>query len=242
MFDYPIRMCYPLRSITNQEQFVQAYDLIVSAGMRDTILAADYEDWSEVGWRGIMLHNGCMWVEFIDQQFRIIGIDKSGSSSYYEAVQIAVERERVLTGNTDKNYTPAQCYITNDSTVLIHIWHGEWPKARLDFYYLGRGAEKDFMRSPKISMECTVEFEGSCANNMYTGTYDNFKISLWDADCSGYDANSKTAYGFYITDLTAGAKHQSFLNTLKQESELEFSGNYYYYCSTTNLLDWTNGK
>ena len=238
MFKYPIRRSYPVKTITNPEEFVQAYDMIISPGMRDTILNATYKDWSEVGWRGIMLHNGCMWIDgSVHEGFYVKSLDKTGCKKYHEAYDLALQRERELVGDLDDAFVPVQCFITNDSATLVHIWHGDWPKARLDFYYLGQDKTKDFRQCPKVSVECTHSYEGSCGNDYYTGTYNGYQIQLWDADCGGEDTDY-TIYGFYIAGEAADPAHKSLIDTLRQYSDVEDVVQSYHYCQTTYLQDW----
>jgi hypothetical protein len=61
---YPFGREYPIPSIKNKAEFVKRYDQIFDATLQNKIIKSNpAKDWSEVGWRGIMLDRGDIWID-----------------------------------------------------------------------------------------------------------------------------------------------------------------------------------
>jgi hypothetical protein len=61
---FPLGRNYPIPNVKNKADFVKRYDQIFDATLKNEIIKSDPEkDWSEVGWRGIMLNQGTLWID-----------------------------------------------------------------------------------------------------------------------------------------------------------------------------------
>lgn len=70
---YPFSRDYPIPSIKNKAEFIKRYDQIFDVTLKNKIIKSNpAKDWSEVGWRGIMLNQGDIW---IDTDGRLISIN-----------------------------------------------------------------------------------------------------------------------------------------------------------------------
>lgn len=73
MISYPFKREYPIPEIKNKADFVKRYSEIFDATLKNEIIKSDpAKDWSEMGWRGIMLNRGTIW---IDTDGRLISIN-----------------------------------------------------------------------------------------------------------------------------------------------------------------------
>jgi hypothetical protein len=64
MFSYPFERQYPIPKIKNKQEFIKRYDEVFDAKLKSLIIKSKpSKDWSEVGWRGIMLYNGDLWMD-----------------------------------------------------------------------------------------------------------------------------------------------------------------------------------
>jgi hypothetical protein len=64
MFSYPFERQYPIPEIKNKQEFIKRYDEIFDTKLKSLIIKSKpSKDWSEVGWRGIMLYNGDLWMD-----------------------------------------------------------------------------------------------------------------------------------------------------------------------------------
>ncbi len=69
---YPLKRENPITSIKNKAEFIKRYDEIFDVALKNEIIKSNpAKDWSEVGWRGIMLNQGTIWFE-TDGQLRSI--------------------------------------------------------------------------------------------------------------------------------------------------------------------------
>jgi hypothetical protein len=73
MVRYPLKREIPIPTIKNKAEFVKRYDQIFDTKLRNEIIKSNVlNDWSEMGWRGIMLNQGNLW---IDTDGKIIAIN-----------------------------------------------------------------------------------------------------------------------------------------------------------------------
>jgi len=90
---YPLNRTYPIPPIKNKQEFVKRYKEVFDDNLTKKIINAKVAtDWKDVGWRGIMLLNGELWLDTdgkliavnhqsrleAKEQARLINIDKSG--------------------------------------------------------------------------------------------------------------------------------------------------------------------
>jgi hypothetical protein len=61
---YPLKRDYPIPPIHNKEEFKERFYEVFDQKLIDQIAQSDICQWSEVGWRGIMLDNGVVWMSF----------------------------------------------------------------------------------------------------------------------------------------------------------------------------------
>ena len=61
---YPLDRDYPIPSIRNKEEFIKRFHEVFDQKLIDNIAQSNIGQWTEVGWRGIMLDNGVVWMSF----------------------------------------------------------------------------------------------------------------------------------------------------------------------------------
>ncbi|MXO07463.1 hypothetical protein [Flavobacterium sp. HBTb2-11-1] len=72
-FKFPFKREYQIPLVKDKQDFVKRYDQIFDKALIEKITKSDpAKDWSEVGWRGIMLNRGDLW---IDTDGKIISIN-----------------------------------------------------------------------------------------------------------------------------------------------------------------------
>ena len=65
MISYPFHRDYPIKSIKDKKEFISRYDEIFDDSLKYKIIKSNpAKDWAEVGWRGIMLYRGDLWLDF----------------------------------------------------------------------------------------------------------------------------------------------------------------------------------
>lgn len=64
LISYPLRFDVPVPPIENNKEFVERFDEVFDSKTLELIASSDIEkDWSRVGWRGVMLDNGTIWLD-----------------------------------------------------------------------------------------------------------------------------------------------------------------------------------
>ncbi|MEI6748285.1 MAG: hypothetical protein WCM93_03905 [Bacteroidota bacterium] len=65
MISYPLEREYPVPEIKNKQEFIKRYNDIFDDGLKQMIIKSNLAtDWSDMGWRGIMLNDGVVWLDF----------------------------------------------------------------------------------------------------------------------------------------------------------------------------------
>jgi len=91
---YPFKRGYPIPSVKNKTEFIKRYDQIFDSDLKNEIIKSDpAKDWSQVGWRGIMLNQGTLWFDE-DGHLRSI-IYQSKIEKDQKSKLIAAEKEKL---------------------------------------------------------------------------------------------------------------------------------------------------
>lgn len=62
---YPFRREYPIAKIKNKQEFIKRYNELFDATLIKKIATSNPStDWSKMGWRGFMLLNGVVWLDY----------------------------------------------------------------------------------------------------------------------------------------------------------------------------------
>ena len=63
IMSFPLERQYPIPSIKNKKEFKQRFNEVFDDTLISKIANSTIDQWSEMGWRGIMLANGVIWIE-----------------------------------------------------------------------------------------------------------------------------------------------------------------------------------
>jgi hypothetical protein len=75
---YPFNREYPIPPIKNAKEFLERYDEVFDKKLIEMIVKSDpAKDWSAVGWRGIMLLNGELW---LDENGKLIAVNHQSNA------------------------------------------------------------------------------------------------------------------------------------------------------------------
>ncbi len=64
LVNYPLKRYEPFDDIENATQFVAHFSEMFDSTLIATISNSELDQWSEVGWRGVMLNNGIVWIDY----------------------------------------------------------------------------------------------------------------------------------------------------------------------------------
>jgi hypothetical protein len=61
---FPMGREYPIPAVKNKADFIKRYDQIFDSTLKNEIIKSNpAKDWAEMGWRGIMLNQGTLWID-----------------------------------------------------------------------------------------------------------------------------------------------------------------------------------
>jgi hypothetical protein len=90
MISFPLDREYPLPEVRRLGDFIRRYDEIFDSSLTNEIVNSMDSDWREVGWRGIMLRYGDLW---LDYDGRILAVNKL-SAVETQRRQAMIEQEK----------------------------------------------------------------------------------------------------------------------------------------------------
>jgi len=161
LISYPLKRQYPIPDIKNEAEFINRFDEVFNDELVAAITASNINtDWDSVGWRGIMLNNGVMWV---DTGGKIIGIN-SGTSKEQALAKSLIEDDKQSLHSSVNNFEKP---VLDWKTANYHI--------RVDdlgdhnYRYASWGINKKSSDKPDVVLlNGDIKFSGSGGNHSYT--------------------------------------------------------------------------
>lgn len=242
MIRYPLYQPYPLKNIRNATELLKHYDRVFPRSLRSKLDTSSLEDWSQVGWRGVMFDCGDIWIDRYDVGtvlVRAVNSNVVTNKLMQKEIEQAYEVDRKIIGLAS-HYIPHATYLTKDSTTLIHFAGDSIAKRFYAIIYHNQSKiDKDLHKNSRLQLECNYSVQGSCANDFYDAILGNDTIEIWDASCGNYDTTEEYAFGFHVKVDTTSQK-KNLLDTIgsKYNADVEIYG--YYAMQPVYLQDIVN--
>lgn len=199
---FPHQSTYPIPPI-NETNFAQRFDEIIDAELIKTIAQSDINsDWSKVGWHGIMLDNGTIWV---DHEGKICAINHTTQTSTQVRKALIAADKATLQKSLRQFERPILKW-----TTALHVIRID---ALEDGHYRYIQWKKQAIRNdtPELILTCEEpQFEGSGGNHYYEFNHSDTAIRC-DIIRLGVDDTPG-----YITILKEGVEIEQ-ANVLKSE-------------------------
>ena len=200
--EFPFFREYPMKDIQNEKEFVKQFDMIFSDYMLEKMCHMRWQEWMRMGWRGIMHWDGEIWVDEFPDGVKLKAVyDDSIPAADAELRRLELE-ELTLLGEQDTNCVPAACYLSKDSSILVHISckdFVEW-KNCLTVRVIPRNSN---LTCPSIKAKGCGRAEGNSYNHTIIARDGNTIIEVWDNSYC-YSKEQKEAgliYGCQISDV-----------------------------------------
>jgi hypothetical protein len=177
---YPLEREYPIPSIKDKAEFKQRFQEVFDAFLVAKIANSKIEDWSEVGWRGIMLDNGEVWMGNSDGTITSVNYQSEFEKQRKETL-IAEDKEKI---HPSLKTFRLPTYKIKTKNYLIRIDELENEKYRYASWKVGDNQSS----KPEIVIQNgTIEFGGSGGNHVITFlngkyTYKVYRIILGEGD------------------------------------------------------------
>ena len=158
---YPLKRQYPLPDIKNEAEFINRFDEVFDEELVAVIGSSNINtDWDSVGWRGIMLNNGVMWV---DTDGKVIAVNTQNTTEQAHAEKLIAQDKQSLHSSIKTFQKP------------ILDWDTAKYRVRVDdlgdgnFRYASWSIDKSPSDKPDIVLiNGDITFEGSGGNHHYT--------------------------------------------------------------------------
>ncbi|MCD2423082.1 hypothetical protein LQ567_09935 [Niabella pedocola] len=159
MVVYPLRRTYPLSDVKNKAEMLARFDTIFDGELLRRIARSKTDDWSVVGWRGLMLDNGALWMDDAG------GITAINYQSEKEKVLLerAIQKDKQqLPSSLQQLATPLYRIITKHYRIRIdELAGGQWRYACWSL----KSAKKD---ADLVLYNGVFEAQGSGGNHTIT--------------------------------------------------------------------------
>lgn len=169
--NYPLSREYPLTDIKTKQELIKRFNDIFDQNVIDEISKSKITDWSEVGWRGIMLHQGTMW---IDTDGKITALNHQSETEKKQRLKLISELKEMLHSSLKSFKNPIYQFKTKH--YLIRIDELENGKYR---YASWKNNQNESEKPDIILTNGILEFSGSGGNHTITFKKGNFKYIVY---------------------------------------------------------------
>lgn len=202
MIRYPLSRQYPLPDIKDKTEMLQRYKEVFDDDLIQKIIKSNpTKDWSAVGWRGIMLDNGELWLDY----------DGSLLAVNHQSAWEAKKRKKLIEADRSRLHPSIQKYVEpicllKTKKFLIRIDELE----NYNYRYASWPVNKSMSDQPDIVIsKGELIIEGSGGNHSY-----KFKNGPYTYECSIIIMGEDDSPPAYIT-VTKGEKE-----ILSQEADI----------------------
>jgi len=158
---YPLGRVLPIPSIKNKRQFLERYDEVFDENLIKMIVDSDLEkDWDAMGWRGIMLGNGQLW---LDYDGKILSINHQSKTEETIKNKLLKVQKSTLHQSVSEYAEPILEWQTKKFRIRID------DLGKQKYRYVAWSANKKTSEKPDIILfDGEVTFDGSGGNHNYT--------------------------------------------------------------------------
>jgi hypothetical protein len=203
MVNYPLAREYPIPEVKNKNELLKRFDEIFDNKLMTLILKSKIKtDWSEMGWRGIMLLDGVVWLNTTGELI-VVNYQSQFEKKKKEGL-ITVQRNSLH--ESLRNYKRPVCILeTSKYRIRIDDMGNEI------FRYASWKLQQSMSEKPEVVLlNGKVEFDGSGGNHSYI-----FKSGEYIYECGIVEMGEDDAPPAYLS-ITKGGK-----NILSQDAKIK---------------------
>lgn len=168
---YPLKREYPIPDVQNGTDFKKRFDQIFDSKSINQISTSRIEQWSDVGWRGIMLDNGVLW---IDTDGRIIAFNYQSPFEAHQKQKIILNEKKNLFSTLRQYKLPVYKFSTQN--YLIRIDQLKNGKYRYASWKLGK---KESTKPDLVLTNGEINMDGSGGNHTITFKKGEFNYIIY---------------------------------------------------------------
>ena len=158
---YPLKRRYPIPDIKDEAELINRFDEVFNDELTAVIASSNIDtDWDSVGWRGIMLNNGVMWV---DTDGKIIALNTQNAKEQALAKSLIKQGKQSLHASINTFEKPVLDWKTSSYHIRVDDLGDH------NFRYAVWGIDKKPSDKPDmVLLNGDITFEGSGGNHNYT--------------------------------------------------------------------------
>ncbi len=172
LISYPFKRAYPIPSIKDSAEFRARFSEVFDDSLIALITTSNVKkDWSEMGWRGIKLESGSVWIQFDGSLHAVNYQSKTEKAMQAELI----EQERKLL------YVSLQDFASPDLIIETSKF-----RIRIDemsdgtYRYASWGINKQVSDKPDLILKNGIlEFDGSGGNHHFVFKNKNYEYICW---------------------------------------------------------------
>jgi len=172
IISFPMYRQYPIPSIKDKTEFTQRFSEVFDKILIDKIANSKIEQWSEVGWRGIMLDDGVVWIANSDGVITAVNYQSDFEKKLWKDL-IAKEKENL---HISLKTFESPIYKIKTKNNLIRIDELTNHKYR---YASWKISEQEFSKPEIIIDNGELEFQGSGGNTFFIFLSGDYTYKIW---------------------------------------------------------------
>lgn len=168
---FPLNREYPIPNIENEHDFKTRFNQLFDETLINKISSSKISEWSEVGWRGIMLSNGIIW---IDTDGKITAVNYQSDFEKKLEKNLIIQQKKSLHISL-KNFTKP-IYQIKTKNYLIRIDKLKNGNYR---YASWKSNNLESTKPELVLLNGTREFLGSGGNEVITFSEGIYKYKIY---------------------------------------------------------------
>ncbi len=171
LVSYPLEREAPLPAIKNEKEFIQRFNDVFDQHLLSTIVnSKPQKDWDEVGWRGIMLGDGDVWINYDGQ---ISAINYQSHTELMVSNRLRAKGRRALHRSVSQ-YAKS---VLDWQTKRFHIRVDELKNGQLRYTSWAKN-KKTSQKPDLVLFNGQLQVDGSGRNQSYVFHNGDFKYQL----------------------------------------------------------------
>jgi len=171
LVSYPLEREAPLPAIKNEKEFIQRFNDVFDQHLLSSIVNSNIKkDWDEVGWRGIMLGDGDIWINYDGQ---ISAINYQSTTERMVSNRLRSKGRRAIHRSVSQ-YAKA---VLDWQTKRFHIRVDELKDGQLRYTSWSKG-KKVSEKPDLVLLNGRLQMDGSGRNQSYAFHNGDFKYQL----------------------------------------------------------------
>ncbi|MCG3701925.1 hypothetical protein L5F41_07470 [Aliarcobacter butzleri] len=178
LVEYPLKRQYPIPSIKNQEELKKRFSEVFDDKLIEEIKNSKIEDWSEMGWRGIMLNQGTLWLNF-DEIIIAINYQSDFEKRLREDL---IRKEKEQLDSSLKEFIEPT-YKIKTKNFLIRIDKIDDSKYRYSSWKIGKSESS---KPDLVLLNGEIEYSGTIGHQYFTFKNRNYTYEI-DIDATSLE-------------------------------------------------------